>query len=154
MPGLGVGVRRRGTGQVEDGPKRRLLTREIPAVPNIGWNIVDVRDIAELHILAMTSPTAAGRRFLGSGSFWWYRILREKLPDEAAKVPTRTMPDIVVKLLARLNPQMAMLRPELGRTRLVDSSKARTQLGWHLRPTEETIIDTATALIANNALGR
>ncbi|WP_432928220.1 NAD-dependent epimerase/dehydratase family protein [Microbispora sp. CA-135349] len=137
---------------------RRLLTREIPAVPNIGWNIVDVRDIAELHIIAMTSPTAAGQRFLGSGSFWWYqdiaRILREKLPDEAAKVPTRTMPDIVVKLLARLNPQMAMLRPELGRTRLVDSSKARTQLGWHLRPAEETIIDTATALIANNALGR
>jgi nucleoside-diphosphate-sugar epimerase len=90
-------------------------------VPNIGWNIVDVRDIAELHVLAMTSPTAAGRRFLGSGSFWWYRdiarILREKLPDEAATVPTRTMPDIIVKLLADLNPQMAMLRPELGRTR-------------------------------------
>ncbi|GLX11742.1 hypothetical protein Misp03_86680 [Microbispora sp. NBRC 16548] len=47
-----------------------------------------------------------------------------------------------------------MLRPELGRTRLVDSSKARTQLGWHPRPTEQTIIDTATALIANNALSR
>jgi dihydroflavonol-4-reductase len=135
---------------------RRLLTREIPAVPNIGWNIVDVRDIAELHLLAMTSPTAAGQRFLGSGNFWWYqdiaRILREKLPDEAAKVPTRTMPDIIVKLLAHLNPQMAMLRPELGRTRLVDSSKARTQLGWQTRPTEQTIIDTATALIAHNAL--
>lgn len=137
---------------------RRLLTRAIPAVPNIGWNIVDVRDIAELHILAMTSPTAAGRRFLGSGSFWWYRdiarILREKLPDEAAKVPMRTMPDIVVKLLARRNPQLAMLRPELGRRRLVDNSKARTRLGWHPRPTEQTVIDTATALVAGNALSR
>ncbi|WP_182905736.1 winged helix-turn-helix domain-containing protein [Microbispora sp. H13382] len=69
-----------------------------------------------------------GQRFLKSGSFWWYRdiawILREKLPYEAAKVPTRTMPDIIVKLLTHLNPQRAMLRPELGRTRLVDSSKA------------------------------
>lgn len=137
---------------------RRLLTREIPAVPNIGWNVVDLRDIAELHILAMTSPAAAGRRFLGSGTFLWYRdiarILREKLPDDAARVPTRAMPDFIVKLLARRNPQIAMVRSELGRTRLVDSSKARTELGWHPRPTEQTIIDTATALIAGNALGR
>jgi dihydroflavonol-4-reductase len=149
MQGPTLGASNRpGTTQVV----RRLLAREIPAVPNIGWNVVDVRDIAELHILAMTSPAATGERFLGSGTFLWYRdiarILREKLPDEAAKVPTRTLPDIVVKLLARRNPQMAMLRPELGRKRLVDSSKARTQLGWHARPTEQTIIDTATALIA------
>jgi dihydroflavonol-4-reductase len=136
---------------------RRLLDGKIPAVPNIGWNVVDVRDIAELHILAMTSPTAAGQRFLGSGSFLWYReigrILREKLPNEAAKVPVRTMPDIVVKLLARRNQQMAMLRPELGRRRLADSSKARTQLGWHPRPSEQTIIDTATALCAESRQG-
>ncbi|MGA5817744.1 NAD-dependent epimerase/dehydratase family protein [Kitasatospora sp. NPDC094028] len=137
---------------------RRLLAREIPAVPNIGWNVVDVRDIAELHVLAMTSPAAAGERYLGSGAFLWYRdiarILREKLPDEAAKVPVRTMPDLVVKLLARRNPQLAMVRHELGRTRLVDSSKARTQLGWQPRPTEQTIIDTATALIATSREGR
>jgi nucleoside-diphosphate-sugar epimerase len=136
---------------------RRLLDGKIPAVPNIGWNVVDVRDVAELHILAMTSPAAAGQRFLGSGSFLWYRqiarILREKLPNEAAKVPVRTMPDMVVKLLARRNPQMAMLRPELGRRRLVDRSKARTQLGWHPRPTEQTIIDTATALCAGSRQG-
>ncbi|MEU6539601.1 NAD-dependent epimerase/dehydratase family protein [Streptomyces sp. NPDC047000] len=134
----------------------RLLTRGIPAVPNIGWNVVDVRDVAELHILSMTSPAAAGQRFLGSGTFWWYRdiarVLRENLPDEAAKVPERTMPDIIVKLLARVNPQMAMLRPELGRKRLVDNSKARTQLGWQPRSTRQTIIDTATALIAKKAL--
>jgi nucleoside-diphosphate-sugar epimerase len=136
---------------------RRLLAGRIPAVPNIGWNVVDVRDIAELHILAMTSPAAAGQRFLGSGNFLWYRdiarILRERLQDEAAKVPTRAMPDIIVKLLARWNPRMAMLRPELGRIRLVDSGKARTQLGWHPRPTEQTIIDTATALITESRKG-
>lgn len=135
---------------------RRLLAREIPAVPNIGWNVVDVRDVAELHILAMTSP-AAGERFLASGSFLWYRdiarILRDKLPDEAAKVPTRTMPDVIFKLLARVNPQLAMVRSELGRKRLADNSKART-LGWRPRPTEQTIIDTATALIADQALSR
>jgi nucleoside-diphosphate-sugar epimerase len=64
------------------------------------------------------------------------------------------MPDVVIKLLARVNPQMAMVRPDLGRKRLVDSSKARTQLDWHTRPTDQTIIDTATSLIAKNALSR
>jgi dihydroflavonol-4-reductase len=64
------------------------------------------------------------------------------------------MPDLAVKLLARRSPQMAMLRHELGRTRLVDSGKARALLGWHPRPTEQTIIDTATALVAKNALSR
>jgi dihydroflavonol-4-reductase len=134
---------------------RRLLDRQIPAVPNIGWNVVDVRDVAELHILAMTNPAAAGQRFLASGSFLWYRdiasILRDNLPDDATRVPTRAMPDFAVKLLARMNPQLAMLRPELGRKRLVDNSKARTQLDWHPRPTEETIIDTAVALLINTS---
>ena len=64
------------------------------------------------------------------------------------------MPDLAVKLLARRSPQMAMLRHELGRKRLVDSGKARTLLGWHPRPTEQTIIDPATALAAKNALSR
>jgi nucleoside-diphosphate-sugar epimerase len=137
---------------------RRLLAGGVPAVPNIGWDVVDVRDIAELHVLAMTSPAAAGQRLLGSGSFlWWRDIARihcDDLPDHAAKVPTRTMPDVVVKLLGRLNPQMAMLRPDLGRKTVVDSSKVRTLLGWHSRPVEQTVNDTATALIARNALGK
>jgi nucleoside-diphosphate-sugar epimerase len=137
---------------------RRTLAGGVPAVPNVGWDIVDVRDVAELHILALTNPAAAGQRFLGSGSFLWWRdiarILREQLPDEAAKVPTRTMPDVILKVLARLNPQMAMLRPNLGRKTLVDSSKARTLLGWQTRPVDQTITDTATALIAKNALSR
>ena len=154
MQGPMLGATRAGTTEVV----RRLLAGQVPAVPNVGWNVVDVRDIAELHILAMTSPAAAGQRFLGSGSFIWYRdiarLLRERLPDAAGKVRTRAMPDLAVKLLERRNPQMAMLRHELGRKRLVDSGKARTLLGWHPRPTEQTIIDTATALVAKNALSR
>jgi nucleoside-diphosphate-sugar epimerase len=133
---------------------RRLLDRDIPAVPNIGWNVVDVRDVAELHLLAMTEPAAAGQRFLASGTFLWYRdiarILRDQLPDAATRVPTRTMPDLIVRLLAPVNPQMAMVRSELRRERLVDSSKART-LGWRPRPTEQTIIDTATELLRANS---
>jgi dihydroflavonol-4-reductase len=103
-------------------------------------------------------PSRRRPAFPRLGSFIWYRdiarLLRERLPDAAGKVRTRAMPDLAVKLLARRSPQMAMLRHELGRKRLVDSGKARTLLGWHPRPTEQTIIDTATALVAKNALSR
>jgi dihydroflavonol-4-reductase len=134
---------------------RRTLTGGLPAIPRVGWDVVDVRDIATLHILAITDPRAAGERFLGSGEWLWWtdiaRILREQLPGDARKVPTRRMPDTVVKLLGRLNPQMASLRLDLGKEVTVDSTKARTVLGWQSRPGEQTIVDTARALIEKNA---
>src|ERR1700712_244956 len=133
---------------------RRLLEGKLPALPRIGWNVVDVRDVAELHILAMTSASAAGERFLGSGTFLWYsdiaRIIREKLPVDAKKVPTRRMPDFFVRLLSHFNPQLAMVRDELGRKRLVDSSKAHDVLGWKTREVDQTIVDTARAILAVN----
>ncbi len=131
---------------------RRLLSGKLPALPRIGWNVVDVRDVAQLHILAMTNASAAGERFLGSGTFLWYsdiaRIIREKLPADAEKVPTRRMPDFAVRLLSHVNPQMAMVRQELGRKRLVDSSKAHDVLGWKAREVDQTILDTARAILA------
>ncbi len=145
-----------GAGSIE--AVRRLLAGSIPAVPEISWNVVDVRDIAELHILAMTSPQAAGQRYIGYGdSIWWRdiaRTLREKLPTQARKVPTRRMPGFVLKILARFNPQLAAVRPRLGRKALVDGSKARTQLGWQPRPVETTIVDTAESLIAKGVASR
>lgn len=129
---------------------RRLLTGSMPAIPHISWNVVDVRDVAELHILAMTSPEAAGQRFIGFGeSIWWHdiaEILRRDLPAESTKVPTRSMPDLVVKVLARFDPQLAALRPRLSRRALVDGDKARRTLNWHPRPIEQTIVDTARTL--------
>jgi dihydroflavonol-4-reductase len=134
---------------------RRTLTGGLPAIPRVGWDVVDVRDIATLHILAMTDPRAAGERFLGSGEWLWWtdiaRVLREQLPDDARKVPTRRMPDAVVKLLGLINPQMAGLRLDLGKEVAVDSTKARTVLGWQSRPAEQTIVDTARALIEKDA---
>lgn len=135
---------------------RRLVHGKLPALPRIGWNVVDVRDVAELHLLAMTNALAAGERFLGSGTFLWYadmaRIIREGLPADAAKVPTRQMPDLAVKLVSRFNPQMAMVRHQLGRKRLVDNSKAHDVLGWKGREVDRTILDTARAILAAGAV--
>ncbi|GAA1559542.1 NAD-dependent epimerase/dehydratase family protein [Kribbella lupini] len=134
---------------------RRLLNGALPALPHLGWNIVDVRDVARLHVLALENPASIGERYHGSGTFHWYRdvarILRTGLPEQTRKVPTRELPNFVVRLMALRNRQLAMIVGELGITRTVDNTKAHTQLAWTPRDAETTILDTARALIADGA---
>ncbi|HEY1104788.1 MAG TPA: hypothetical protein VGE78_01435, partial [Agromyces sp.] len=147
-PMLGAPSAHGSTGIIE-----ALLSGSMPAVPKIGWDIVDVRDLARLHLEALFSSEAVGERILGAGGFaGWIdvaRYLREGLPTEIARrVPSRTMPDLMVRAAAKFNPQLALLAPSLGRTALVDASKAQRLLGWRSRPTAETVTDTAAALLA------
>ncbi|GAA1862623.1 aldehyde reductase [Pseudonocardia ailaonensis] len=134
---------------------RRLLDGAMPALPRLGWNIVDVRDEARLHVLALENPISIGRRYHGSGTFLWYRdvadILRARLPEHSRKVPTRQLPDTVVRVMARFNPHLRMIVDELGITRDVDNGKARTELGWTTRDVGTTIVDTADALVGVSA---
>lgn len=97
-----------------------------------------------------------GSWLLGSGSFLWWRdvaaLLRDELPDHAKKVPTRAMPDSIVRIIALFNWQMAVVRESLHRQGAVDSSKAHDLLGWESRPTEQTVIDTAMSLVAKGVI--
>jgi nucleoside-diphosphate-sugar epimerase len=131
----------------------RLLSGRVPGVPRLGFNIVDVRDVADLHIRAMTAPQAAGQRFIAAGSFAWMGdiadILRAKLAKaEAAKVPTRRVPDFVVRLVGLLDRDLGSVTPGLGRKHDFTSAKAQNLLGWRPRATEETVLDCARSLIA------
>ncbi|MDL9978713.1 NAD-dependent epimerase/dehydratase family protein [Microbacterium sp. ASV49] len=134
---------------------RRLVSGALPAIPRIGWNIVDVRDVAELHIRALENAAAAGQRLLASGTFLWYsgvaEIVRRDFPDAASNVPTRRMPNTVIRALALVNPQLASIRPELGRTHFADSAKAREDLGWTTRDVEATIRDTVQYLLTRGS---
>lgn len=136
---------------------RRLLAGEMPGLPNIGWNIVDVRDLADLHIRAMTAPEAAGQRFLAVGEFLWLReiaeLLRANLTDQAAKVTTRKLSDSAVRLAAQFNPDMAQIRASLGRRQRIDTSKADKILGWRTRPAQQSILDAAHSLLAQGIIG-
>jgi dihydroflavonol-4-reductase len=131
-----------------------MLGGKLPAIPRIGWNIVDVRDIVELHLLAMTSPIAAGERFIGSGEFLWLKdiaaILRDTLGDKAKKVPRRMLPNAIVKAGALVSGLMRDLVPRLDAEQPVSSKKARRMLGWTARPAVSTLLDTAQSLIENN----
>jgi len=134
----------------------RLLKRQMPGIPRIGFSWVDVRDAADLHIRAMTAPQAGGERFLGAGEFLWLgdvaRVLRERLGPDGAKVPTRRVPNFVVRTAARFDPSMRQIVGQLGRQTIFSSEKAKTLLGWSPRPVEETIVDCARSLIKQGAV--
>jgi nucleoside-diphosphate-sugar epimerase len=125
------------------------MLRGMPGVPHIGLQVVDVRDLADLHLRAL-EPEAAGRRFLAVGGFLWMSevaaILRRDLGDAGRKAPTRELPDWVVRLLARVTPGLSQLVPMLGR-RYTYSTAAARSLGWDPRPAETTIIDTGRSLV-------
>lgn len=129
---------------------KKLLDGSLPGLPAFGWPLVDVRDIADLHLRAMTSPDAAGQRFVATGSFYWMadvaRTLRARRPDLARRVPTRRLPDWPLKLAAFFEPMLRDRLFELGKKRTFSSDKARTLLGWSPRPNDETIADTADSL--------
>ena len=137
----------------------RLLNGSVPALPDVGFSIVDLRDIADLHVRALEAPAdqVAGGRFIGSsGPFMKFAdvaaVLRANLGAQARKVPTRNMPAIGVRILALFMPAAKQLIGEIGRTRTHSSARAQTVLGWRPRPPEQSILDCARSLIAHGVV--
>lgn len=134
----------------------QLLSGAMPMAPNLGFPIVDVRDIAALHVLALETPGLAGERFLGAGQFLTALqiagVLSARLGEQARKAPTRPMPDWVVNILALFNAEVRGIKTEIGKIRHVDASHAKQRLGWTMRPVEDTIADCGTSLIAHGVV--
>ncbi|MBX9643001.1 MAG: NAD-dependent epimerase/dehydratase family protein [Novosphingobium sp.] len=130
---------------------KKMLEGSLPGLPNFGFGIVDVRDVADMHVRCLNAPNMAGERFLCSGPFLWMReiaaILKAGLGEQARKVPTRRLPDWLVKVTAWFDPLIRQVVGELGRTRDADTSHAKAVLGWEARPVEGTILDTARDMI-------
>ena len=131
---------------------KKLMDGSAPAIPRFGFGIVDVRDVAKLEVLAMTSPAAAGERFIASSDFLWMKdmaaILKQGLGDKARKVPSISAPDFVVRGIALFDPVIRSRLFELGKRRVASSDKARRVLGWTTRPVKDTLIETAKSLQA------
>ncbi|MCA6124068.1 aldehyde reductase [Bradyrhizobium sp. WSM 1704] len=131
---------------------KALLDGAMPAVPRIHFGLVDVRDVADLHLRAMTSPKAAGERFLAvSGEpmsiLEIARVLRATLGGKARRVPRFQAPDWLMRIAARRNPMARAALPLLGKVRRSTSAKAQKLLGWRPRGNEEMIVATAESLI-------
>jgi dihydroflavonol-4-reductase len=129
----------------------RLLNRSMPGIPRLGFAFVDVRDVADIHIRAMTAAEAPGERFLAAGPSLWLsdvaRILKERLGPRAAKVPTRRVPNFMVRAAARFDPELRQIAGQLGKRSEFSTEKARARLGWKPRPIEDTIADCGESLL-------
>jgi nucleoside-diphosphate-sugar epimerase len=126
------------------------LLKGTPGIPRIGFSIVDVRDVADLQIRAMTETAAGGERFVAVSRFAWMsevaEILRESLGEAAAEVPTRNVPNLAVRAMAIFDPGVRSIVGQLGRELTYSSQKAESLLSWSPRPIEDTVVDTGRSL--------
>jgi dihydroflavonol-4-reductase len=129
----------------------KMLSGALPGCPRLGFGVVDVRDLADLHVRALTAPGIAGERFIASGKFLMLadiaKVLKARLGLKARKVPTRTLPDFLVRLSAIFDPLVRSVLSELGRTRNMDASHVKAVLGWDTRSEEDSLVDCANSLI-------
>lgn len=134
----------------------QLLSGALPGCPDLGFGIVDVRDLADLHVRVLSEPGLDGERFIASGPFLKMidlaAILRAAMPLEARNVPTRRLPDWLVRFAATFNPLIRQVVGELGNVRDASSAHAFERLGWKTRPSEESIVDCARSLIAQGVV--
>ena len=131
---------------------QRLLDGALPGCPQIYFGVVDVRDVADLHIRAMTHPAAAGERFLAAaGDFIsmsaMARVLKSRMGAAAKRVPTRQLPNWLLRIAALRDPAVKVILPELGKMKSGSNEKARRVLGWTPRSNEEAIVATGESLV-------
>jgi nucleoside-diphosphate-sugar epimerase len=131
---------------------QRMLEGGMPVLPRLSFGVVDVRDVADLHLRAMTHAAARGERFLAvSGDFMTVReiaqALKARLGDAAARVSTRQIPDWLVRGVGLFSPEVAQLVPELGKVKNATSAKAQRMLAWSPRAREDALAATGESLI-------
>jgi len=132
---------------------QRLMDGAMPGCPRLSFGIVDVRDVADLHLRAMTSPAAKGERFLAvAGDHIWVkevaRILKRRMGAAARRVPMGELPNWLVRLVAKRDAAVAQIVPELGKYKNSSNDKARRVLGWAPRSNEDSIAATAESMLA------
>lgn len=131
---------------------RRLMDGAMPGLPRLSFGVVDVRDVADLHLRAMINPIARGERFLAvTGDFMTVRqmaeTLKTRLGGAASRVSTRMLPDWLVRLVGLFSAEAAQIVPELGKAKNASSAKAVRMLGWAPRSRDDALAATGESLV-------
>ena len=127
----------------------KIMDGSMPGLPNLGFEVVDVRSVANLLIRAMKQPEAANERFAGTAGFCTLKniadILRSKYPDR--KIPKRMLPNFMVRIFSYFDATLKPTLIDLGVRRKIDSSKAQQQLGWSHYSTREAVLSCAETVL-------
>ncbi|KRB22777.1 SDR family oxidoreductase [Mesorhizobium sp. Root172] len=131
---------------------QRMMNGAMPGLPRLSFGVVDARDVADLHVRAMTNPAAKGERFLAvSGDFMTVReiaqTVKARLGDAASRVSTRQLPDWLVRIVGLFNAEAAQLVTELGKVKNATNAKAVRLLGWAPRSREDALAATGESLV-------
>ncbi|HEY1614462.1 MAG TPA: aldehyde reductase [Rhizomicrobium sp.] len=131
---------------------QRLMDGAMPGCPRLCFGVVDVRDVADLHLRAMAHPAASGERFLAvSGDFMSIldiaKVLKARMGTAARRVPARQLPDWLVRLAALRDPAVQQITPELGKLKNATNAKARSMLDWAPRTREDAIVAAAESML-------
>ncbi|GHD98378.1 dihydrokaempferol 4-reductase [Defluviimonas sp. 20V17] len=131
------------------GVVKRMLSGKDPMVPRIGFAVVDVRDVAEMHLRAVERPDTTGRRYIAADRALWFAqmaaALKDAFPDR--KIATRTAPDLLMRALGLFDPAIRSILPQLGRLDAVSNARARQEMGMTFLPAEQSLVDTARYLV-------
>ena len=130
----------------------QLLSGKMPGTPKLSFGIVDVRDVADIHIKAMKNPAASGQRFLATSdgmiSFPGIaKVLKADSNLPVDKVPSKVLPNWLVKVSSWFKPELKPIVPQLGVVKTLSNAKAKSVLNWSPRPKETTIKETAESLV-------
>jgi dihydroflavonol-4-reductase len=129
----------------------KMLDGSSPALPKIGFDIVDVRSVADLLIRAMEMPQAAGKRYIASSGYLTFKeialILKKHYPNR--KIPTWELPNFAVRLFSNFDASLKPILIDLGIKRKTDISKAEEELQWEPLPAQEAVIACAKSVFEN-----
>ncbi len=124
----------------------------LPGAPRLSFGIVDVRDVADLHIRAMTNPAAKGERFLAvAGDFLTVqqiaKALKARTGAAGRRIPTGQLPDWLMRIAAMRDDAVKQIIPELGKFKNATNAKAKRLLGWAPRSNEDALVATAESMV-------
>lgn len=126
-----------------------LMDGSTPALPNMGFCVSDVRDVADMHVAALQKPEAIGERYLATGRYLWFRevadILRKAYPEH--KVTVRIVPDWIMRLLAYVWGPIRQVIDDLGNEKHFDGSKGQALLGRQYVTAEEAVLSAAESAV-------